>query len=104
MGLKRTGDDTFKNIAISHANTTKLHHFREDYSSFHVVAYDLKSGKVLQRGTDQGYGDDSSWARGQAWAIYGYTTCYRYTHDKRYLDQAEKTLNFYLNDQTCRKT
>lgn len=94
---KRTGDDTFKNIAISHANTTKLHHFREDYSSFHVVAYDLKSGKVLQRGTDQGYGDDSSWARGQAWALYGYTMMYRETGNEDYLNLAWHIADFILN-------
>ena len=62
-----------------------------------MVDYDLKDGHVRGRGTAQGYADESAWARGQAWAVYGYTTCYRYTGDKRYLDPAEKVASFVLN-------
>lgn len=65
-------------------------HFRADNSCYHVIDYSLKDGSVRNRHTAQGYAHESAWARGQAWAVYGFTTCYRYTHDKRYLDQAEK--------------
>ena len=98
-----SGDSTFYKIAVSHANTTMKNHFRPDNSCYHVVDYSLKDGSVRNRQTAQGYADESAWARGQAWAVYGFTTCYRYTHDKRYLEQAEKTLNFYLNDKNLPK-
>ena len=98
-----SGDSTFHNIAVNHANSTMANHFREDNSCYHVVDYALKDGAVRSRQTAQGYAHESAWARGQAWAVYGFTTCYRYTHDKRYLDQAERTLNFYLNDENLPK-
>ena len=96
---KFSGDDTFYNIAVSHADRTMKEHFREDNSCYHVVDYDLTNGEVRGRCTAQGYADDSAWARGQAWAIYGYTVCYRYTGDKKYLDHAEKVAHFVLNDE-----
>ena len=94
-----SGDSTFYNIAVNHANSTMANHFREDNSCYHVVDYALADGSVRSRQTAQGYAHESAWARGQAWAIYGFTTCYRYTGDQRYLEQAEKTLQFYLNDE-----
>ncbi|TZF83099.1 glucuronyl hydrolase [Pedobacter sp. BS3] len=94
---KLTGDSSFYRIAVSHANTTMKNHFRADYSSYHVVDYDPQTGAVLKRGTHQGYSDESAWARGQAWALYGYTMCYRYTKDPAYLSQAEHVANFILN-------
>ncbi len=92
-----SGDSTFYNIAVSHANTTMKNHFRPDYSCYHVIDYNPETGEVLHKQTAQGYADESDWARGQAWALYGYTTCYRYTHDQRYLDQAEHIYNFIFN-------
>lgn len=94
---KISGDSIYHNIAVSHANTTLKNHFRENGSTNHVVDYNPLNGKVRMKVTHQGYSDSSSWARGQAWAIYGYTMSYRYTKDKKYLQQAEKTANFYLN-------
>ncbi len=94
---KLTGDSTFYKIAVSHANTTMKHHFRDDYSSFHVVDYDPQTGAVRMRVTHQGYSDDSYWSRGQGWALYGYTMCYRYTHDKRYLEQAQGVAKFLFS-------
>jgi unsaturated chondroitin disaccharide hydrolase len=85
-----TGDSSFYKIAVSHANTTLKNHFRDDNSSFHVVDYDTATGKVIQKTTHQGYANESAWSRGQAWGLYGYTMCYRFTKDKRYLQQAEK--------------
>ena len=94
---KLTGDSTYYNIAVSHADRTLKEHFRPDGSSYHVVDYDLKDGSVRHRQTAQGYADESAWSRGQAWAIYGYIMCYRETGDKRYLDQAIKTFDFMKN-------
>ena len=93
-----SGDSTFYNIAVAHANTTLKNHFRKDNSCYHVVDYDLSNGEVRKKQTAQGYADESVWARGQAWAIYGYTVCYRYTHDTRYLEQAQKVYNFIFNN------
>lgn len=94
---KQTGDSSFFNAAISHADTTLANHFREDGSSYHVVEYDAQTGKVLKKRTAQGYKDESAWARGQAWGLYGYTMSYRETGFKRYLDQAERIANFLMN-------
>lgn len=93
---KVTGDSTFYKISITHADSTLKYHFRPDGSSVHVVCYD-PNGKVLARKTHQGLSDDSAWARGQAWALYGYTVMYRETKQQRYLDQAIKIADFYLN-------
>ena len=87
----------FKAIAIDHANTTLRNHFRPDNSSYHVVDYDPASGKVLEKKTAQGYANESAWARGQAWGLYGYTMMYRFTTEKTYLDQAKKIAAFMLN-------
>lgn len=92
-----TGDKSFYDIAVSHANITMKNHFRDDYSSFHVVDYDPVTGAVRSRVTHQGYSDDSFWSRGQGWALYGYTMCYRYTHDQRYLEQAKNVAKFLFS-------
>ncbi|HEX3166977.1 MAG TPA: glycoside hydrolase family 88 protein [Chitinophagaceae bacterium] len=92
-----TGDSSFYKIAVAHANTTMKNHYRSDGSSYHVVDYDTISGKVIQKTTHQGYTDESAWSRGQAWGLYGYTMCYRFTKDKKYLDHAEKIAAFMLN-------
>lgn len=92
-----SGDSTFWHIAVSHADKTLANHFRPDGSCYHVVDYDPQTGAVLHRQTAQGYADNSVWARGQAWAVYGFTVCYRYTKDPRYLQQAQRTLNMLMN-------
>ena len=85
---KLTGDSTYYNMAVSHAETTMKNHFRPDGGSYHVVDYDPETGKVLHRQTHQGYADESTWSRGQAWALYGYTMCYRETGKQEFLDKA----------------
>lgn len=95
--FKMSGDSTLYNIAVDHANTTLANHFREDNSCYHVIDYSLADGSVRNKHTAQGYAHESSWARGQAWAIYGFTMCYRYTGDKRYLDHAENIYKFIFN-------
>ena len=96
---KISGDNKYRDIAIQHANTTLKNHFRPDNSCYHVVSYDTITGKPKLKMTHQGYNDESSWARGQGWAIYGYTMCYRYTKDKAYLKQAEATANYFINNK-----
>lgn len=85
-----TGDPKFRDVALSHADVTLAHHFRDDWSSYHVVSYDTLTGNPVVKQTHQGLNDDSAWARGQAWGFYGYTMCYRETGDRKYLDAAEK--------------
>lgn len=94
---KATGDSTYAKIAISHANTTMHNHFRSDYSCFHQVNYNPQNGTVKQRRTVQGYADGSSWARGQAWGLYGFTVMYRETHNPKYLEQANHIAGFILH-------
>lgn len=94
---KETGDPVFSNIAVKHAETTMQNHFRSDYSSYHVVSYDTLTGKVLKKQTRQGAFDESSWARGQAWGLYGYTMAYRETKIPGFLHQAEHIANYILN-------
>ena len=91
-------DSSFYNIAVTHANTTLQNHFRPDHSSYHVVDYDSSTGKVRQKNTAQGYADESAWARGQAWGLYGYTMCYRETKNKAYLQQADAIAGFILGN------
>ncbi|MDR0938868.1 MAG: glycoside hydrolase family 88 protein [Mediterranea sp.] len=91
-----SGDKRYYDIARQHAETTMRNHFRKDFTTYHVVDYDTLSGRVLHRATCQGYSDNSTWARGQAWAIYGYTMTYRETRDPRFLRVAEKATAAYL--------
>ncbi|TXE06292.1 glucuronyl hydrolase [Seonamhaeicola algicola] len=92
-----TGNNKYKQAAITHANTTLNNHFRNDNSSVHVVDYDPVTGEVRGKYTAQGFANESSWARGQAWGLYGYTVCYRFTKDTTYLHQAEKIAQYILN-------
>lgn len=94
---KLTGDPKYKDVAISHADKTMKNHFRSDYSTYHVVDYDAKTGEVLHQQTNQGYSDNSTWSRGQGWAIYGYTLMYRETKDPKYLEHAKKVADFFIN-------
>ena len=89
QAYKLAGIDSLKSIALSHADTTMKHHFRPDYTTWHLVDYDPVKGGVRGKQTVQGYSDDSAWARGQAWAVYGYTMMFREIGEQRYLDQAE---------------
>jgi unsaturated chondroitin disaccharide hydrolase len=84
------------NIAISHANKTMKCHFKPDYSCYHVVVYDTITGNRIKGITHQGYSDNSMWARGQGWAIYGFTVCYRETKDPKYLEFVQHLADAYL--------
>lgn len=87
-GYRLSGTDSLRSIAMTHANTTMKHHFRDDYTTFHVVDYDPETGAVRHQQTAQGLSDDSAWARGQAWGLYGYTMMAEKTGDPAYLAQA----------------
>src|SRR5690606_2227366 len=94
---RMSGDDRYQEISKSHANKTLANHFRPDYSTYHVVDYDTVSGQAVQHMTYQGVADESAWARGQSWALYGYTMMYRDTRDPAYLDQAVNIAVYILN-------
>lgn len=92
-----TGNKKYHDIAVTHANTTMENHYRSDFSSYHVIDYDSLTGKVLDKATCQGYSDESSWARGQAWGLYGYVVCYRATKDEKYLKFAQSIADYIMN-------
>lgn len=83
-------------VALSHARTTMKNHFRQDYTTFHLVDYNPADGSVIHRQTVQGCADDSAWARGQAWALYGYTMMYRETKEDEFLRQAVSVAEMLL--------
>lgn len=94
---RHTGDSSFYKIAVTHADSTLKHHFRPDNSSYHVINYNPETGDVKEKRTAQGLANESAWARGQAWGLYGYTVMYRETKKQKYLDQAQKIADFILN-------
>lgn len=96
---KITGDSIYYKMACSHACKTMENHFRNNYSSYHVLNYDQKDGTVTWKGTSQGYSDESYWSRGQAWGLYGFTMCYRYTKDDTFLAFAKHIADFLMGLQ-----
>ncbi len=95
---KKSGDKSFQTIAMSHADNTMKNHFRPNMSSYHLVSYDPETGAVKSKETHQGFSNESSWARGQGWGVYGYTVCFRYTKEQRYLAQAEKIASYIMSN------
>ncbi|SDD37658.1 glycoside hydrolase family 88 protein [Niabella drilacis] len=94
-----SGDPSFKNIAVTHALNAMKNQVRPDFGTYHVVCYDTASSAVVGRETAQGYADNSTWARGQAWAIYGFTMIYRFTKDERFLTTAKGLADYYINNK-----
>ncbi|CAN0028143.1 unnamed protein product, partial [Chrysoparadoxa australica] len=94
---EKAGNPEFKQVALTHADPTLKHHYRADNSSWHVLDYDTVNGGVNGKMTHQGYANESAWARGQVWGLYGYTVMYRMTQDTKYLDMAKKIADFVLN-------
>jgi len=97
VASKKFNEPGFAEIAERHANTTMKNHFRPDGSSYHVISYDTLTGQPEKKNTAQGYSDESSWARGQAWGLYGFTMMYRETGKREYLKQAIKIADFLIN-------
>lgn len=94
---KISGDSSYHKIAVKHANTTLKNHFRPDGSTWHVLDYDTITRQPRLKVTHQGISDNSAWARGQGWAINGFTMVYRYTKDVKYLERAKATADFFIN-------
>jgi unsaturated chondroitin disaccharide hydrolase len=92
----RTGDPDLARIASEHCQTTRRFLVRGDGSASHEGIFDLDSGRFLRQTTQQGWRDDGSWARGQAWALHGFGTAYRYTADGRFLATAARCADFYI--------
>ncbi|MBL0740437.1 glycoside hydrolase family 88 protein [Chryseolinea lacunae] len=93
---KASGNKKFYDLSVTHADNTLKNHYRPDYSSYHVLCYD-SVGNVIARKTAQGFADESAWARGQAWGLYGYVVMFRETKDKKYLDQAVHIADFFTH-------
>ena len=92
------GDVKYKEIAITHSNTSLKNHFGPNHSSYHVIDYNLETGGIIRKATHQGAANCSAWARGQAWGFYGYSMMYRFTKNKKYLNQARNIAKFILNN------
>lgn len=103
LATELSGDSSYYRIAVQHAETTIKNQLRPDYSCYHVVDYDKQTGKVLHQQTAQGYADNSTWSRGQAWGVYGFTLCYRGTKNKRYLETAQHMADFFLDNPSLPK-
>jgi rhamnogalacturonyl hydrolase YesR len=100
FAYKETGNEMFRDIAINHTEKTLENHFRSDFSTYHVINYDTINGQMLNSATMQGYADESTWSRGQAWAIYGFTMVYRETANSRYLNAATSAADYYLQNES----
>jgi unsaturated chondroitin disaccharide hydrolase len=94
---KHGGKSEWYDIALSHAVRTMQEHVRPDGSTYHVVNYDPATGAVKSKTTAQGYSAESTWSRGQAWAIYGFTMAFRETGDTRFLETARKTADYFIS-------
>jgi unsaturated chondroitin disaccharide hydrolase len=93
----KNGRPEYYNIAVNHAATTLKHQVRADFSMYHVAVYDTLDGKFLKGVTHQGFADESMWARGQTWGIYGFTMSYRETGKREFLHAAQKLADKYLS-------
>ena len=93
---KLFGADSLRAVAVAHASTAMRTFFRSDCSCVHLVDFDVQDGHVRSRQTVQGYSDDSAWARGQAWALYGFTMMFRESGEEAFLSQAQKIAVYLL--------
>ncbi|WP_018759664.1 glycoside hydrolase family 88 protein [Paenibacillus terrigena] len=92
-----TGDPKYYNAAESHVHQSAKYLIREDASSFHTFYMDTQTGEPKYGSTAQGYADDSCWARGQAWGMYGFPLSYRYTGDRELIALTTKLSNYFLD-------
>ncbi len=93
---QQTGDLDLLRVATEHALTTRRYSVRGDGSIAHEAIFNLATGAFLRHDTHQGWRPDSSWARGQAWAIYGFGQAYKFTGDQRFLTTAQACADFYI--------
>lgn len=97
VAARISGETELADAADTHAETTLKNHFRPDWSSWHLIDYDPVTGEVRSKETVQGYAHESAWARGQAWALYGYTMMHRETGKQKYLDAAENIAEMIMS-------
>lgn len=95
---EETGDEKYYNIAYTHSKRTIEEFIRDDYSTIHVIDFDLETGEITRKLTVQGYSNDSCWSRGQAWAIYGFTLAYKYTKDELFLKTVENLAGYFIKN------
>ena len=95
---KNGGKKEWYDMAFNHALKTRENHIRTNGTTYHIVQYDSATGEVKRRHTHQGYSDESTWSRGQAWGIYGFTMTYRETKDARFLETAQNLANYFINN------
>lgn len=91
-----TNDPRFRYIAMHHADTAVQNHVRADGSAYHILTYDANTGELLGPVDGQGYTPDSSWSRGQAWALYGFVLSYIHTGKQEYLDTAKRVAHYFI--------
>ena len=92
-----SGDPRFTYMAEDHADTLLTYTVRPDGSCNHIISLDPKTGELVDIPEGQGYAPDSSWSRGQSWAVYGYALSYRHTGEKRYLDAAKRVSHYFMS-------
>lgn len=93
---EETGDPRFRHIAMAHADTVMKNFVRPDGSVNHIVEFDPETGEMVRSLGGQGYGEGSSWTRGQGWAVYGFMISYIYTKKQEYLDTAKKVAHYCM--------
>jgi unsaturated chondroitin disaccharide hydrolase len=94
---QQTGDKNLSEKALQHCLTTRRFLVRGDGSTAHEGIFELETGQFLRQSTQQGWRSDSCWARGLAWAIYGFTTVYNFTGDDRFIETAQACADFYMS-------
>lgn len=94
---KNGGGQRYYDMAVSHAEVSMTSLIRPDYTTYHVAVFDTISGDFIKGVTHQGYADDSQWARGQGWGIYGYSMVYRETGDKKFLETSCKLADVLID-------
>lgn len=95
---KETGNEEYHNVACTHSKHTIEEFIRDDYSTVHVIDFNLETGKTIRKITIQGYSTDSCWSRGQAWAIYGFTLAFKASKEKIFLKAAEKLAEYHVEN------
>lgn len=91
-----TGDEKYRHIASIHCNTTLNNIIREDGSTYHTFFMDPETGEPARGSACQGYSDESAWARGQAWGIYGFALAYKHEKDEKYLRAFETVTEYFF--------
>ncbi len=89
VGSSSSELQVYRQVATQHAETAMQNHLRVDGSTYHLIDYNPDSGEVIDKETVQGYNDSSTWSRGQAWAIYGFTQAYYQTKQPQFLASAQ---------------